>query len=109
VASWYEDRGFVVLARNWRTRTGEIDLVVRRDAVLAICEVKTRTSSRYGEPIEAVTPVKVRRLRKLAGAWLSDARDSGVLSGGSVDVRFDVASVTVTSDELAVEVFEGIC
>jgi putative endonuclease len=87
VAQWYAGSGYTVLARNWRVREGEIDLVARRDATIVFCEVKTRRSDAFGSPAEAVTPAKQARLRKLAVLWLgaSDAR-ADVL-------RFDVASV----------------
>lgn len=83
--------------------------MVKRGKVIVICEVKTRSSDRYGEPVEAVTPAKVRRLRRLAGEWLSEARANGELAGGAMDVRFDVAAVTVKDGETIVEVLEGVC
>lgn len=87
-AAWYEAQGWTVLARNWRAgRTGELDLVVARDGVVAICEVKTRRSAAYGVPAEAVTPAKQARIRRLAAAWLSE---SGVRAA---EVRFDVVSI----------------
>ena len=46
VARWYEAAAYEVLDRNWRCRDGELDLVVRRDATLVFCEVKTRASTR---------------------------------------------------------------
>jgi putative endonuclease len=114
VAEWYEARGFSVVARNWRSRTGEIDLVVQLERVVVICEVKTRRSDRFGAPEEAVTVSKARRIRRIAAEWLASARASGSLgesgtpqSRGGVDVRFDVASVTVKSGELVVAVIEG--
>jgi putative endonuclease len=108
VALWYEGEGFSVLARNWRTKSGEIDVIVRKGDLVVVCEVKTRTSSRFGTPFEAVTPQKARRLRRLAGQWLSEARRSGQIAGGTgVDVRFDVASVTVERGRLVVEVMDG--
>jgi putative endonuclease len=114
VAEWYEARGFAVVARNWRSRTGEIDLVVQLDRLVVICEVKTRSSDRFGAPEEAVTVSKARRIRRIAAEWLASARSSGSLAGsdaprsrGGVDVRFDVASVTVERGELAVAVIEG--
>ena len=70
VAHHYERLGWSVLARNWRCREGEIDLIVARDATVAFCEVKTRSSGDYGSPLEAVTPAKAARLRHLAGLWL---------------------------------------
>jgi putative endonuclease len=76
-----------VVARNWRSRSGEIDLIARRGRLLVVCEVKTRSSTAYGSPAEAVTPVKRRRLRRLAAEWLAASGTRGV------DVRFDVAAV----------------
>ena len=99
VAAWYEGRGYQVLARNWRCPTGELDLVVRRGRTLVFCEVKTRTSASFGAPVEAVTPAKQARLRRLAGQWLEAAGGTG--PGG--DLRFDVASVLAGE----IEVIEG--
>ncbi|WP_101524054.1 YraN family protein [Nocardioides houyundeii] len=62
--------GMVVLDRNWRCAAGEIDLVLRDAQTLVVCEVKTRTDDRFGSPHEAITPVKLRRLRALAATWL---------------------------------------
>ena len=65
-------RGMVVLDRNWRCSAGEIDLVLRDGRVLVVCEVKTRTSTHYGSPLEAVTAQKAERLRRLAATWLAE-------------------------------------
>ena len=102
VARWYEAAAYEVLDRNWRCRDGELDMVVRRDSTLVFCEVKTRASTRFGAPVEAVTATKQRRLRTLATRWLAehDARRRAL--------RFDVASVTrAPGGELVVEVLEG--
>jgi len=88
VAQWYRDCGFSVLARNWRVREGEIDVVAARDATIVFCEVKTRRGDAFGIPAEAVTPRKQARLRKLAIHWLRDNDAHGDV------LRFDVASVT---------------
>ncbi len=94
-AEWYEARGWTVLARNWRDgRRGEIDLIVGRDGVVVICEVKTRSSAAYGVPAEAVTPDKQARIRRLGAAWLAQA------DVGRAQVRFDV--VAVLGDEIEV-------
>jgi putative endonuclease len=76
-----------VLARNWRSRTGEIDLVARCGRLVVVCEVKSRAGTGFGTPAEAVTPAKQRRLRRLAAEWLAATGTRGV------DVRFDVASI----------------
>lgn len=91
-ARWYEAHRYEILDRNWRCREGELDLVVRRGRLVVFCEVKTRTSDRFGTGSEAVTVAKCRRVRRLAGRWLAE-RGSACL-GGAVDVRFDVASLT---------------
>ena len=74
------DRGMVVLDRNWRCEAGEIDLVLRDGDVLVVCEVKTRSSTAFGHPLEAVTEVKADRLRMLAVRWMAahDVRPAGV-------------------------------
>src|SRR5450755_1272226 len=87
-ARWYEARGFEIVDRNWRVRDGEIDLVARRGRTIVFCEVKTRSSDRFGSPAEAVTATKQRRLRTLAAKWLAEHPER------HGEVRFDVASVT---------------
>jgi putative endonuclease len=79
--------GFTVLARNWRCEVGEIDIVARDGDVLVIAEVKTRTSTAYGNPAEAITRQKAAKLRELALMWLRDH------PWGGAGVRFDVVSV----------------
>ena len=88
VARWYQDRGYTVLARNWRCRAGEIDLVLARRREVVVCEVKTRTNDRFGTPFEAVGRAKQLRLRRLAAQWLQEAAPFRPDS-----VRFDVAGV----------------
>ncbi|WP_435203479.1 YraN family protein [Janibacter sp. GS2] len=65
-------RGMVLLDRNWRCREGEIDLVLRDGDWIVVCEVKTRRSSSFGDPLEAITRAKLARLRRLAGCWLAE-------------------------------------
>jgi putative endonuclease len=95
--------GLVVVDRNWRCDAGEIDLVLRDGAVLVICEVKTRTSTDYGDPLEAVTPTKVARLRRLAARWLR------VHDCHPEDVRIDMVGVLAPPGRpVEVEHVEGI-
>jgi putative endonuclease len=80
-------QGMVLLERNWRCDAGEIDLVLRDGDVLVVCEVKTRSSTRCGTPHEAVTDIKVARLRRLACRWLADR-------GVAVqDIRIDMVAI----------------
>jgi putative endonuclease len=64
-------QGLQILERNWRCRLGEIDVVALDGDCLVVCEVKTRRSLAAGSPLEAVTPAKVGRLRRLTAAWLA--------------------------------------
>lgn len=64
-----EAAGLVVLDANWRGASGEIDLVARDGAVLVVVEVKTRASVQRGTPHEAITPVKLERMVRLAEEW----------------------------------------
>jgi putative endonuclease len=88
-AAWYESRGFDVLARNWRVRSGELDLVVARPAegLVVFCEVKARTGSRYGSGLDAVDRRKQQRLRSLALQWLASQDRRWA------HLRFDVVDV----------------
>ena len=103
VAAWYDDAGYRILDRNWRCRDGELDLVLARGKTVVFCEVKTRSSTRFGAPVEAVTAAKQRKLRTLALQWLA-AHDR---RGG--DLRFDVASVlVVNAGDPVVDILEGV-
>lgn len=86
-AAHLEATGCLILARNWRCRLGEIDLVALEGPCLVVCEVKTRQSRTAGDPVEAVTALKARRLRRLAGAWLATQERF------YPDVRVDVVGV----------------
>ena len=81
--------GAQVLARNWRCRQGELDLVaLEPGGTVVFVEVKTRSGTGFGEPAEAVGPVKARRIRVVACRWLEQHRPPG-----SRELRFDVVSV----------------
>lgn len=86
-AAWYEARGYEVVARNWRCRDGELDLVVARGRVLAFVEVKARRTAAFGAPVEAVTLDKQRRIRGLALRYLDAHPRRGRV------LRFDVVSI----------------
>jgi putative endonuclease len=72
-AGFLAERGYRILDRNWRCRDGEIDVVAELSGEVVFVEVKTRSSVAYGHPFEAITPVKLARLRRLAAAWCAQA------------------------------------
>ncbi len=63
--------GYEIVERNWRCPFGEIDIVAVHGRWLSIVEVKTRSSTRYGHPFEALDDRKVRRLWRLGHAWIA--------------------------------------
>ena len=90
--NWYTEHGYTVLDRNWRSRQGELDLVLERDGVLVFCEVKTRTSDAFGIGAESVTA----RSSCGSGAWPTSG--SARTTGGPRELRFDVVSILAPRD-----------
>ncbi len=89
-----ERRGYRVIAANHRTRFGEIDLIVCDETWLVFVEVKTRRAGAMESALQAVSPEKCRRVRKMAAAWLVEASDRP----RSRELRFDVVAITVDRD-----------
>ncbi|MGH3447233.1 MAG: YraN family protein [Nocardioidaceae bacterium] len=83
-----EQQGMTVVDRNWRCSDGEIDIVAREGRVLVVCEVKTRSSDRYGSAFQAITAEKARRLHHLGHAWASAHQCR------CGEIRLDVVAVT---------------
>lgn len=91
--AYLQTLGYTPVVRNWRCRSGEIDLIMRDGEALVFAEVRSRTSpSRYGTAIEAITPRKCRQVRETAAVYL---RMHGAEHG---PVRFDVVAVTFHAD-----------
>ena len=68
-ASALTEAGMLVIDRNWRCSQGEIDIVAIDGVETVFVEVKTRSSTTFGHPLEAITAPKLARLRRLAAAW----------------------------------------
>jgi putative endonuclease len=100
VAEGYRRRGYRIVARNWRCRLGELDLVAERRGVLVFCEVKSRGGAAFGGGYEAVTWRKRTKLRSLAEAFLQ------ATGSRPQAIRFDVASVTFVRGRPVVELFD---
>jgi putative endonuclease len=84
-AWWYRLRGYRILDRNRWIAGNELDVVARRGRTLVFCEVKAKSGAAFGDPLEMVTPEKVRRVRRAAEAWLAAHDECSEL-----EVRFDV-------------------
>lgn len=87
-AAVYLADGYEIVASNWRCRVGELDLVLRRDDLLVICEVKTRSGTGFGAGWEAVTQRKQAKVRRVTEAFLA-----AFPAARRRRIRFDVASV----------------
>jgi putative endonuclease len=84
---YLEKAGFRVLDRDWHDREGVIDIVAVERHVFVVCEVRTRSGSRHGPPLETVSRARRGRLRRLAVRWLN-------AHGARFDqVRIDVVGV----------------
>jgi putative endonuclease len=82
-------RGYELVERNYRTRYGELDLILRHEDTLVFVEVKLRRGLGFGDPLEAVTPRKQAAIRALAERYLSDRKPDFEA------IRFDVVGILV--------------
>ncbi|MBX5440980.1 MAG: YraN family protein [Solirubrobacteraceae bacterium] len=89
-AAHLERRGFEVVARNHRTRHGEIDLIGHDGRTLVFAEVKTRRAG-SGAPWDALGPAKRRQVRRMARAWLAETADRP----RGTELRFDAIGVVI--------------
>ena len=102
-AHYYQQRGCLLLAHEYRTRMGEIDLILREpDGTLVFCEVKTRAKDSLDTPAAAVNAAKQRRIIASAALYLQSTRQS------DEPVRFDVAEVVpLDSGRWMVHIIKG--
>lgn len=99
-----ERDGFQILDRNWSCREGELDVIAREGKVLVVCEVKTRSGTGFGTPLEAVTRAKANRLRRLSARWLAEHRKR------FSEVRVDIVGVVCPPGQQArLEHVRGAC
>ncbi len=103
IASLYLKKcGFLILARNYRKKFGEIDIIARDKDCLVFIEVKTRKSDSHGHPFEAVNLTKQKRISKVAQCYLAENRLF------NSPARFDVVSVIISrEDTIKVEILSN--
>ena len=73
--AWLQREGYLIRERNWRRPCGELDIIAERDGVVIGVEVKTRSSAAVGEPEEAITPSKQRKLILTLQTYLMEQGD----------------------------------
>lgn len=94
-AAFLERVGMAIEDRNWRTSSGEIDIVAREDDTLVFVEVKTRRSERAGTAEDAVSPTKQRQVARIAKAYIAAHPEAPEA------VRFDVVAIRVLGEDRA--------
>ncbi len=94
-------RGYTLVERNYRTRYGELDLIVRQGSTLVFVEVKLRRGTGFGDPVEAVTPHKQAKIRSLAQRYLLDREPA------FDTLRFDVVGILMDKDTPRVRHIKG--
>jgi putative endonuclease len=97
-ADFLEKKGFTVVARNYRFKHAEIDLIVQRNDWMIFVEVKTRSSNAYGEPEEFVDNPKGSRIFDAAEEYIYSTNWQG-------HIRFDIVSIKI-GREVLIEHFE---
>ena len=96
-----ETRGYAILARRYRRRAGEIDIVARDGPTLVFVEVKARDGRTFGEAAEAVTAFKRRRITRLAIDYLARHHLT------TCPCRFDVVSIHFDAGRPSIDVFQN--
>lgn len=104
VADWLVRNGYTVIGRNVRVGHLELDIVAKKDGVIAIVEVRFRGPTAWQSPLESICIEKQNRLRKAAEALWQDtfARDPNIQR-----VRIDVAAVQITNSGMNIELIEN--
>jgi len=92
-SEFLESAGLRIIVRNYRNKTGEIDIIARDQETLVFVEVKTRKSLTYGQPYEAVSRKKQKQICRLALYYMTRNKHHDQA------VRFDVISIVMTSNE----------
>jgi len=90
---------YMIIERNWHCRSGELDIIAKKDGVLVIIEVRSRKSLlQFGHPIESVERRKQLQVRKTAGVFLTMSNQS------NCRIRFDVITVLLAKDGSLLEI-----
>lgn len=100
-ADHLEAAGYRIIDRNWRCRAGELDIVAQREHTVVFVEVKTRSGTGYGHPLESITAQKLARLRRLAAAWCAE-------NGPVAAIRLDAIAVVTAPGQTLVEHVEQV-
>lgn len=99
-ASFLERKGCTVIARNWRTRWCEIDIVAKRHNIVYVCEVKYRRTANQGSGLEYITPKKLAQIRLAAEHWAYEHDYRGEYQLCAIEVSGPAFRVTAVVTDL---------
>lgn len=94
-ANYLVHKGYRIISRNYNVRGGEIDIIAEKNSVISFVEVKTRSSSVYGMPAEAVDKKKMQHMRKAAERYLSEHPFDGDISFDVIEVYASISTMPV--------------
>lgn len=94
--------GYTILERNWRFQKAEIDVLATKDGILAVIEVKTRSTKAFGDPEEFISRNKIQLLRKAANAYVNIKRLN-------LDVRFDYIGIVIERNRHKISHHKDAC
>ncbi|OXB24195.1 hypothetical protein B0A80_05720 [Flavobacterium tructae] len=93
---YLEQNGYKILDRNWTFQKAEIDIIAEKESILAVIEVKTRSSLSFGLPQDFVKPKKIQLLVKAVNAYINDRKMD-------IEVRFDIIAIHKNKESFAIE------
>lgn len=94
--AFLQENGYEILERNWTFQKAEIDIIAQKENILAIIEVKTRSSIDFGLPQDFVKPKKIHLLVKAVNAYINYREMD-------FEVRFDIIAVQKNNESFAIE------
>jgi putative endonuclease len=94
-------RGYAILARRYRRRTGELDIIARDGPTVVFVEVKARTGRKFGDAVDGVTGLKRRRMTRVALEYLVRHRLT------NCPCRFDVVSIHMENEQPVIELYQN--
>ncbi len=98
---YLKSRGYKIITRNYRTKSGEIDIIASKKNTLVFVEVKLRYGEMFGDGFDAVNESKIKKLRKTAEFYLYNNKIE------NMDIRFDVISIDFTNKKYRIEHLKG--
>ena len=100
-ASFLKKNGYTIIAKNYKWRQGEIDLIANDGDTLVFCEVKARKNKTFGTPLEGITTAKAEKIRKTAEHYMYK---NGITN---VDCRFDVVTIDESGEGSSIELIRN--